>query len=206
LLAVLNGSVSQVWLALARTLNNPTDLIESIPVPRLDRRSIDAITREASAILRIDPVESETRTKRLEALDRRILALYPLSEWEQELFWEAVHGGSQHEDRPVWTDAPWPVHGVVEAIREASEEGPATVRIRVPGFRRGAQIYDGPIPPEMPGWAMVEGIEFQAEIPRPDAEACRFDPLKVQRFRPLPFAYESRQRDERTRGQRGRKS
>ena len=205
LLAVLNGPVSQNCLALARTRNNPTDLIESIPIPRLDRESIGAITREVSAILRIAPSNSEACTERLKALDRRTLTFYPLSKWERESFWERVHGGMPREDYPAWTDQPWPVHGVVEAVREADEKGPATIRIRVPAFRRGAQIYDGPIPPEMPGWAMVEGIEFQAEIPWSDAEACRFDPSKVQRFRPLPFAYEARQRSQRTRAQRRRK-
>ena len=155
-------------------------------------------------ILRIDPGDSETRTKRLESLDRQILALYPLTEWEKALFWDTVQGGSRHEDRPTWTDEPWPLHGVVEAIRVANEKGPATIRIRVPAFRRGAQIYDGPIPPDMPGWAMVEGIEFQAEIPWSDAEACHFDPFKVQQFRPLPFAHEARQKKGRARTRRGK--
>ncbi|MCY2990137.1 MAG: N-6 DNA methylase [Planctomycetota bacterium] len=191
LLAILNAPVSQLCLSLARTRNNPTDVIESIPIPKLDRKSIIAISREVSAILAADADDNERRTARLESLDRQILGLYPLSEWEKDLLWHMVHGSVCQEDHPLWTDAPWPVHGVVEAIREADEDGPSTIRIRVPAFRRGAQIYGGPIPLEMPGWAMVAGIEFQAEIPWPDAEACVFDPLKVRRFRPLPFAYEA---------------
>ena len=206
LLAILNAPVSQLCLALARTINNPTDVIESIPVPRLDRKSISAISREVSAILAIDAGHSERRTERLESLDRRILGLYSLSEWERDLLWDTVHGSVCHEDRPHWTDEPWPVHGVVEEIRETDENGPATIRIRFPTFRRGAQIYDGPIPPAMPGWAMVAGIEFQAEIPWPDAEACLFDPMKVQRFRPLPFAHETSGKKGRRQAQRVRKS
>jgi len=205
LLAVLSGPVSQLCLALARTRTNPTDLIETIPIPRLDRESIDEISAEASAMLRIDADDDEARTESLKGLDRRLLALYPLSEWEMDLVWQTVWSCAEQEARPVWTDEPWPVHGVVETIRETDENGPATVRIRIPGFRRGAQIYKGPIPPEMPGWAMVEGIEFQAEVPWSDAEACRFDPLAVQRFRPLPFSYEKRRKRDRPKAQPGRK-
>ena len=50
---------------------------------------------------------------------------------------------------------------------------------------------------------MVEGLEFQAEVPWPDAEACHFDPLKIRRFRPLPLAYEDRQKGRRARAGRG---
>ena len=173
-----------------RTRNNPTDVIESIPVPRLDRESIRAISREVSSILALNASDSERRKQRLESLDLQILELYPLSQSERDLLLAAVHGTERHEERPLWNDEPWPVHGVVEAIREADESGPAAVRIRLPEFRRGAQVYDGPIPPEMPGWAMVAGIEFQAEIPWPDAEASLFDAMRIQRFRPLPFAHE----------------
>ncbi len=74
------------------------------------------------------------------------------------------------------------------------------------GFRvfGAAQIYDGQIPLDMPGWAMVKGLEFQAEIPWPDAEACKFDRLKVRRFRPLPLAYQDRQKGRRASAERGK--
>jgi hypothetical protein len=206
LLAALSSPVSQVCLALARTRNNPTDLIKSIPIPKLDRKAVDAITRQVLAILRLDPENATARTEAIQALDRQILALYPLSKWERDLLWHAVWDSARYENRRPWTDKPWPVNGVVEGIREADENGPATIRIRVPAFRRGSQIYDGPIPPEIPGWAMVEGLEFQAEIPWSDAEACRFDPLKIQRFRPLPFAHEGRQKRGRAQAERGKKA
>jgi hypothetical protein len=194
--------VSQACLALARTRNNPKDLIESIPIPRLDRKSIDAITAQGSAILRLDASDSEARTELLKSLDKQILASYQLSEWEKDLFWQVVWGDASQDVSPAWTEKLWPTHGLIETIREADESGPASIRIRVPGFRRGVQIYDGPIPPDMPGWAMVKGLEFQAEIPWSDAEACHLDPLKVQRFRPLLLSYEARKKMERASAER----
>jgi hypothetical protein len=190
LLAVLNGPVSQVCLASARTRNKPVDLIQSIPVPRLGRKAIDAITSQASGILRLSAGESAKREALIKIIDKQILQYYPLSDAEIDLFWQAVWGNESKDSSHGWTDKPWPLHGTIEAVREADESGPASVRIRIPGFRRGAQLYQGPIPREMPGWAMVIGLEFQAEIPWSDAEASRFDPSKARGFRPLPFAYE----------------
>ncbi len=100
LLAFLNAPVSQVCLALARTRNNPTDLIESIRIPRVDRKSLEMITAQVSAILRLDVSDGEARKELLAALDKQILAMYPLTEWERELFWQTVWGDTSQTSRP----------------------------------------------------------------------------------------------------------
>ena len=135
LLAILNAPVGQACLALARTRNNPTDLIKSIPVPRFDRESIDSITGLVSEILDHRPNENGVRIDLLMLLDMKILALYPLFEWERKLLLGTVWDSGSHPALADWTDKPWPIHGVIEEIREANENGPASIRIRVPGFR-----------------------------------------------------------------------
>ena len=73
----------------------------------------------------------------------KILALYPLFEWERKLLLGTVWDSGSHPALADWTDKPWPIHGVIEEIREANENGPASIRIRVPGFRFGAQSTMG---------------------------------------------------------------
>ena len=107
---------------MARTRNNPTDLIKSIPVPRFDRESIDSITGLVSEILDHRPNENGVRIDLLMLLDMKILALYPLFEWERKLLLGTVWDSGSHPALADWTDKPWPIHGVIEEIRRGQRK------------------------------------------------------------------------------------
>ena len=188
LLAIINGPVCDAWLSVARTLTNPVDLLRRVPVPKLDRGTIVAIAKMVRPLLRMtDPA---ARAGRINDIRAAVLDLYPLSAADRKRIGAALSGLSSTSAETNWIDEAWPIHGVVESIGPPSAAGPAQIVICVPGFRQDRRQYAGDIPPAMPGWSLRAGAEFQAEIPWSDAQAGVFDPDRVRRFRPLPFAYE----------------
>jgi hypothetical protein len=188
LLAIINGPVSDAWMGVARTINNPTDLLERLPVPRLTTQDRTRLAHSASEVIGMP--DGPARDQKLDALRKLVVCMYPLSAAERDRLEKARSSCPAPDWHASWVDESWPIHCIVESVEGPSEKSPPRIAIRVPGFRKASQPYFGPIPPEMPGWAIRVGAEFQAEIPFSDATANTFDPTRVRRFRPLPFAYE----------------
>jgi len=189
-MAVLNAPVSQAWNSVARTRNNPLDLVAQTPFPRLDAEAIHRLSQKVSAIVGVLPEEAERRQCMIAEVDELVLSFYPLSSWERDQFRQLDRVKASASKTADWIEPGWPVHGTVQAVDLHSGTALPTITIRMPGLGPTAELYEGTIPPEMPGWALAAGIEFQAELPRSEVEAGRADPLKLRSFRPLPFAYE----------------
>jgi len=188
LLAIVNGRVAQAWVGTALTRNNPLDLVASVPVPVLARSQIEGLSRRVSAILECPP--GADRERRIRHLEQEVLGLHGLSDSEIKRLSQVSRAGDTAPWGTAWIEEPWPIHGVVEATENGTVDQAAKIRIRIPGFKRSCQVYFGEVPHDMPGWAVREGIQFEAEVPWSDGEANRLDPRAVRRFRPLPFAYE----------------
>jgi len=188
LLAFLNGPIAQAWMGTARTVNNPIDLLRQVPLPAVTRRELASIRRRVATILACD--DKGKRERNIADLEEAVLQLYPLSDLERALLRAWLN---EYEEEPrwdlAWTEEPWTIHGIVESVDRVNDDASPRVSICIPGFRSSAQTYCGRVPADMPGWAIVPGCEFQAEIPWSDAESSIFAPDKVRRFRPLPFAH-----------------
>jgi hypothetical protein len=187
LLAILNGPVAQAWMRFARTVNMPTNVLREIPLPRLDQASRESLRQKVANLLKLS---NEARIQAIDEIDELVLQAYSLSGPEKEQILATLKPPKAPVSDAAWVDErSWPMHGCVEKILEATDQFPVRVQIRILDFSTKKQIYVGEVPPEMPGWALVPNVEFEAEIPWSDAEKNEFDCRKVRRFRPLPFAY-----------------
>ncbi len=204
LLAIINGPIAQAWIQMAGTRSIPVEMLKLIPIPKINKQQHKLLSQKVREVIKSRNISDKYQEK-LESLEKIVLDLYSLSNFEKKTILNALSNIPKPDWDLVWVDdEPWPIHGVVKHITKSTDKDNVWIEIKIPGFKQGLQKYNGPVPAEMPGWALRPGIEFQAEIPWSDGEANRFDPGKIRRFRPLPYAYERQNGKKKTLQVRGK--
>ena len=186
LAAILNSSVANAWLdsrTRMRWINQ--QVLEDLPMPRLteaQRKEIIRLVQEAEAapLFQFDSLFGP--------IDDLITAGYGLDLEARKFLRDFMYkSGRGPFSKPTPEDDRLPMLSVSGHVLAVSA-GDRSVRLWI----RGITSDDGtvvPIPPGMPGWALEQGVSFQAEMPRGNGMDVANFPSRLSKFKAVDFAY-----------------
>ena len=209
LVAVLNSSVANAWVdSLNRKRWIDEGILRDMPFPVFTdfmRESIIAGVREVMAVKRRELVGSSKRYPKastirelVKSIDDLVCDAFAVGDDGREMLGKYFAGyrrpGLEWNGyiQPIveGTVAPngrhWPVTGQV--LQVDAENDVLTLWVR--GYNEEQPLQAG-IPESMPGWALRQGVTFQAEIPWESREWEQLIVSEVTNFRPLDFSYTS---------------
>jgi type I restriction-modification system DNA methylase subunit len=208
--AVLNSQVINAWVySMIRTRNIDLSMLRELPFPRFkkhQRDEISSLVREISGIkkrqedtLLEDPNLMSSLREKILRVDSLISIAYGLTNKERKkiegLFygfsrpgneWKNYQQGRHKTDdsREKFSKC-WTVIGSVIDVDVDRER----LKVWFRGLKEGSKTLWIPIGPQMPGWALREGVDFRADIPWESRETSNLAKVSLTNFQPLEVGY-----------------
>ena len=188
---VLNSPISHAWVATCSTTRSSAiDVFMNLPLPASYDPIIPQMVEQTASF----PRESGDFANLVEQINGAVLRSYGLS-------------GADASDVQRFLESltePWaesPAHAHLPQSRPHRRISGTVASIDVQGQRVTLELprYSGetggpivlPLPRELPGWALREGIEFTCSVPTDcrDVSELLSDPWILRDFRPVPYSY-----------------
>ncbi len=188
--AVMNSPVGQAWVAMCSPpRSSPLDVFMSLPLPAYDP-ALPGLVGHTASLARTSDDFSELVNK----INEEVLRSYGLTDADAADIQRYLDSLTKPwAESPAYAHLPQsrPYRRISGAVASIDVQG-QRVTLDLPRYSRdtsGPIVL--PLPRELPGWALREGVKFSCSVPADcrDVSELLSDPWILRDFRLVPYSY-----------------